>query len=36
MKGLSKIGSNYLGIALVAGKNRAPNSATGNTAFLII
>jgi hypothetical protein len=31
---LSTIGSNSFGIALVAGKNRVPNPATGNTAFL--
>ena len=33
IKGLSKIGSNSFGIALVAGKNLMPNPATGNTAF---
>jgi hypothetical protein len=33
MSGLSTIGSISLGIALVAGKNRVPNPATGKTAL---
>ena len=31
---MSIIGSNSLGIALVAGKNLVPDPATGKTAFL--
>ena len=36
MSGLSTIGSNSFGIALVAGKNRVPKPATGNTALRIL
>jgi hypothetical protein len=35
IRGLSTIGKSSLGIALVAGKNRVPNPATGKTAFRI-
>ena len=33
MRGLSIMGINSLGIALVAGKNRVPKPATGKTAL---
>ena len=36
MRGFLTTGSNSLGIALVAAKNRVPNPATGNTAFRIL
>ena len=36
ISGLSIIGKSSLGMALVAGKNRVPNPATGKTAFLIL
>src|SRR5215510_12659948 len=35
MSGLSTIGSISFGLALVAGRNRVPRPATGNTAVLI-
>ena len=35
ISGLSTIGSISFGCALVAGRNRLPRPATGNTAFLI-
>jgi hypothetical protein len=35
MSGLSTIGSISFGLALVAGKNRVPRPATGNTAARI-
>src|SRR5260221_12361486 len=34
MSGLSTIGIISFGLALVTGRNRLPNQATGNTAFL--
>ncbi|WP_321791756.1 hypothetical protein [Burkholderia pyrrocinia] len=34
MSGLSTTGSISFGLALVAGKNRVPRPATGNTAFV--
>src|SRR3990172_5742443 len=34
MSGLSTIGIISLGLALVAGRNRLPNPATGNTALV--
>src|SRR5258705_8796033 len=36
MSGLSTTGNISLGLALVAGKNRVPSPATGNTALVII
>src|ERR1700704_5027807 len=35
ISGLSTIGSISLGLAFVAGRNRVPRPATGNTAFVI-
>jgi hypothetical protein len=35
MSGLSTTGSISFGLALVAGRNRVPRPATGNTAVLI-
>ena len=35
MSGLSTTGIISFGLALVAGKNRLPKPATGNTAFVI-
>jgi hypothetical protein len=35
MRGLSTTGIISFGLALVAGKNRLPKPATGNTAFVI-
>src|SRR6185295_232794 len=35
ISGLSTIGSISFGLALVAGRNRVPSPATGNTAFVI-
>src|SRR5512141_1813690 len=36
ISGLSTMGSISFGLALVAGRNRVPSPATGNTAFVIL